>query len=181
VYANSSEDALDHADGDPIDLGDLGDRHSVIHPGSDARMVRPRDLTRGPGLGIDLSSRTNAGSKRLAEERVERRLAAILCADVVGYSRLMGADEEGTLAVIKGHRRELIDPLIHQHRGRIFKTTGDGMLIEFASVVGIPSRTARSRRFRSFRPWKKALMTQRVSWVLDLDIRTFFDSLTTDG
>ena len=71
----------------------------------------------------------------MAEERVERRLAAILCADVVGYSRLMGADEEGTLAALKGHRRELIDPLIDQHRGRIFKTTGDGILIEFASVV----------------------------------------------
>jgi adenylate cyclase len=71
----------------------------------------------------------------MGEERVERRLAAILCADVVGYSRLMGADEEKTLAVLKGHRRELIDPLIDQHRGRIFKTTGDGMLIEFASVV----------------------------------------------
>ena len=71
----------------------------------------------------------------MVEERVERRLAAILCADVVGYSRLMGADEERTLAVLKGHRRELIDPLIDQHRGRIFKTTGDGILIEFASVV----------------------------------------------
>jgi adenylate cyclase len=71
----------------------------------------------------------------MSEERVERRLAAILCADVVGYSRLMGADEEGTLAALKGHRRELIDPLIDQHRGRIFKTTGDGMLIEFTSVV----------------------------------------------
>jgi TolB-like protein/class 3 adenylate cyclase len=71
----------------------------------------------------------------MAEERVERRLAAILCADVVEYSRLMGADEEKTLAVLKSHRRELIDPLIDQHRGRIFKTTGDGMLIEFASVV----------------------------------------------
>ena len=71
----------------------------------------------------------------MAEERVERRLAAILCADVVGYSRLMGADEEGTLAALKGHRRELIDPLIDQHRGRTFKTTGDGILIEFASVV----------------------------------------------
>jgi adenylate cyclase len=71
----------------------------------------------------------------MAEERVERRLAAILAADVAGYSRLMGTDEEGTLAVLKGHRRELIDPLIDQHRGRIFKTTGDGMLIEFASVV----------------------------------------------
>jgi adenylate cyclase len=71
----------------------------------------------------------------VVEERVERRLAAILCADVVEYSRLMGADEEGTLAVLKSDRRELIDPLIDQHRGRIFKTTGDGILIEFASVV----------------------------------------------
>jgi adenylate cyclase len=71
----------------------------------------------------------------MPEERVERRLAAILCADVVEYSRLMGADEEKTLAVFKSHRRELIDPLIGQHRGRIFKNTGDGMLIEFASVV----------------------------------------------
>jgi adenylate cyclase len=71
----------------------------------------------------------------MSEERVERRLAAILCADVVGYSRLMGTDEERTLAVLKSHRRELIDPLIDHHRGRIFKTTGDGMLIEFASVV----------------------------------------------
>jgi adenylate cyclase len=71
----------------------------------------------------------------VAEQRVERRLAAILCADVAGYSRLMGSDEEGTLAVLKSDRRELIDPLIAQHRGRIFKTTGDGILIEFASVV----------------------------------------------
>ena len=71
----------------------------------------------------------------MAEERVERRLAAILCADVAGYSRLMGADEEGTLAALKSHRRELIDPLIAQHKGPIVKTTGDGMLVEFASVV----------------------------------------------
>jgi adenylate cyclase len=69
------------------------------------------------------------------EERVERRLAAILCADIVGYSRLMGADEEGTLSSLKTHRRELIDPLIATHQGRIVKTTGDGFLIEFASVV----------------------------------------------
>jgi adenylate cyclase len=71
----------------------------------------------------------------LPEEQVERRLAAILCADVAGYTRLMGADEEGTLAALKSDRRELIDPLIAQHRGRIFKTTGDGILIEFSSVV----------------------------------------------
>jgi adenylate cyclase len=71
----------------------------------------------------------------MAEERVERRLAAILAADVVGYSRLMGANEEGTLAELKRHRRELIDPKINEHRGRIVKTTGDGMLVEFVSVV----------------------------------------------
>ena len=69
------------------------------------------------------------------ESRAARRLAAILAADVVGYSRLMGDDEEGTLAALKAHRRELIDPLIAQHQGRIVKTMGDGVLIEFASIV----------------------------------------------
>jgi len=64
-----------------------------------------------------------------------RRLAAILAADVVGYSRLIGADEGGTLARLKSIRRELIDPQISDHRGRIVKTTGDGILVEFASVV----------------------------------------------
>ena len=64
-----------------------------------------------------------------------RRLAAILAADVAGYSRLMGADEEGTLERLKAIRSELIDPTIAGHRGRIVKTTGDGLLVEFASVV----------------------------------------------
>jgi adenylate cyclase len=71
----------------------------------------------------------------MAEARVERRLAAILAADVAGYSRLMGVDEEGTLAALKGYRREIIDPKIAEHRGRIVKTTGDGALVEFASAV----------------------------------------------
>src|ERR1700738_610359 len=64
-----------------------------------------------------------------------RRLAAILAADVAGYSRLMGADEEGTHERLKAHRRELVDPKVSEHSGRIVKTTGDGMLVEFASVV----------------------------------------------
>jgi class 3 adenylate cyclase len=64
-----------------------------------------------------------------------RRLAAILAADVAGYSRLMGTDEEGTLERLKALRRELLDPRIAEHRGRIVKTTGDGLLVEFASVV----------------------------------------------
>jgi adenylate cyclase len=71
----------------------------------------------------------------MAEASVERRLAAILAADIAGYSRLMGADEVGTLAALKAHRREVVDPAIAQHHGRVVKTTGDGMLIEFASVV----------------------------------------------
>jgi class 3 adenylate cyclase len=66
---------------------------------------------------------------------IQRRLAAVLAADVVGYSRLMGIDEVGTLTSLKAHRRELIDPTIATHHGRIVKTTGDGALMEFASVV----------------------------------------------
>jgi len=71
----------------------------------------------------------------MAEERVLRRLAAILASDVVGYSRLMGVNEERTLAQLQAHQRELLEPSISEHRGRIVKTTGDGMLVEFASVV----------------------------------------------
>src|SRR6266480_2172512 len=71
----------------------------------------------------------------MASAQTKRKLAAILAADIAGYSRLMGADEEGTLARLKLLRSELIDPKNKQHRGRIVKTTGDGILIEFLSVV----------------------------------------------
>src|SRR6202789_369197 len=71
----------------------------------------------------------------LPDERVKRRLAAVLAADVAGYSRLMGRDEERTLAELKSLRKMFVDPMIATHRGRIVKTTGDGMLVEFASVV----------------------------------------------
>ena len=71
----------------------------------------------------------------MAEARVERRLAAILAADIAGYSRIMGTDEVGTLAALKAHRRDVVDPAIAAHKGRIVKTTGDGMLVEFASAV----------------------------------------------
>src|SRR5437660_10557030 len=67
--------------------------------------------------------------------RTERRLAAILAADVAGYSRLIGVDEEGTLQRLRSIRAEVIDPRIAEHRGRLVKTTGDGLLVEFASVV----------------------------------------------
>jgi adenylate cyclase len=71
----------------------------------------------------------------LAEEQSARRLAAIMAADVVGYSRLMEANEERTLASLRELRRELFDPTVTRHRGRIFKTIGDGFLVEFASVI----------------------------------------------
>ncbi len=71
----------------------------------------------------------------MAEREVERRLAAIVAADVVPYSRLMEADESGTFAQLKALRKELIDPKIAEYRGRIVKTTGDGLLLEFASVT----------------------------------------------
>src|SRR5438128_3399050 len=71
----------------------------------------------------------------MASDQTKRKLAAVLVADIAGYSRLMGADEEGTLARLKLLRRELIDPKNKQHRGRIVKTTGDGILIEITSVA----------------------------------------------
>ena len=74
-------------------------------------------------------------TRTVTSPKIERRLAAILAADVAGYSRLMGTDEVGTLNALKEHRRERIDPTIARHNGRIVKTTGDGLLVEFASVV----------------------------------------------
>ncbi len=71
----------------------------------------------------------------MASEHVERRLAAILVADLVGYSRLVGADEEGTIARLGALREELIDPCIDKHHGRIVKTAGESLLVEFASAV----------------------------------------------
>jgi class 3 adenylate cyclase len=88
------------------------------------------EIDRRPGL---LRAAVTEGT--LGAERVERRLAAVLAADVAGYSRLMERDEAGTLARLKMLRRDLIDPKIAEHKGRIVKTTGDGLLIEFPSVV----------------------------------------------
>jgi TolB-like protein/class 3 adenylate cyclase/Flp pilus assembly protein TadD len=77
---------------------------------------------------------------------VERRLAAVLAADVAGYSRLMGLDEEGTLARLKAARKTVVDPILASHRGRIVKTTGDGMLVEFASAVDAVRSSAEIQR-----------------------------------
>ena len=77
---------------------------------------------------------------------MERRLAAILAADVVGYSRLMGVDEAATLAALNAHRKELVDAKIAEHQGRIVKLTGDGMLVEFPSVVNAVACAAAVQR-----------------------------------
>src|SRR5262249_24931230 len=74
-------------------------------------------------------------SRRMTESRVQRRLAAILAADVVGYSRMMEGDEVGTLAALKARRKGVLEPLVTKHQGRVFKVTGDGVLVEFASAV----------------------------------------------
>jgi adenylate cyclase len=71
----------------------------------------------------------------MTEERVQRRLAAVLAADVVGYSRLMGQDEAGTMATLKARRKEVLEPIVARHQGRIFKVTGDGVFVEFGSAV----------------------------------------------
>src|SRR4029453_5869310 len=71
----------------------------------------------------------------MAEVRAQRRLAAILAADVVGYSRPMETDEAGTLAALKSRRRDVVGPLVTPYRGRIFKVAGDGVLMEFGSAV----------------------------------------------
>ena len=90
------------------------------------------------------------------EDRVERRLAAILAADVASYSRLIGVDEEGTLADLRAIRRGIVDPHINRHRGRIFNTSGDGLLAEFQSVIDA---------LRCAAEWQNAMPTNsKIAW-----------------
>ena len=105
----------------------------------------------------------------MSEIDVERRLAAILAADMVGYSRLMEADEAGTLARLKAHRIEVIDPAIAKAHGRIINTTGDGLLVEFASVVDAVSCAAEIQRRMSRRNAELA-SEQRVEFRIGINI-----------
>src|SRR6266404_1584750 len=115
------------------DLGELGLATRLCRFGRDPEAPRTERMCAGiAGQKIDpLFSQEGVSS----ENRVERRLAAILAADVVGYSRLMGQDEAATLARLRKHRNQLIGPKVAEHKGRIVRTTGDGFLIEFPSVV----------------------------------------------
>src|SRR5450830_1594321 len=92
----------------------------------------------------------------MVEARVERRLAAILAADVVGYSRLMGADEAGTLAALKRHRETVFDPAVAAHNGRIVKLMGDGSIVEFGSVVDAVNCALSVQRSGASMPNEKA-------------------------
>jgi len=108
---------------------------------SDQRMsAKGHKRTSSPLRWVDASGTRPyhflAGNGGVLVAGEQRRLAAIVFADVVGYSRLMGRDEAGTLSALKAVRREVVDPAISQHNGRIVKTTGDGLLVEFSSVVG---------------------------------------------
>jgi adenylate cyclase len=92
----------------------------------------------------------------MTEERIHRKLAAILAADVVGYSRLMAADEAGTLAALKQHRQTVFDPAVAAHNGRIVKLIGDGTIVEFGSVIDAvtarcPCRAPPDRRLMAAR------------------------------
>src|SRR5262245_6771231 len=82
-----------------------------------------------------MAGKTRGDSAEVSDSRVEHRFAVIMQADVVGYSRLMGIDEEGTLAALNAVRRDLVDPTIAAHKGRIVRAMGDGLLVEFNSVV----------------------------------------------
>jgi adenylate cyclase len=100
-----------------------------------------------------------------------RRLAAILAADVAGYSRLIGADEAGTLKRLRALRRELFDPKIGEHRGRLVKTTGDGLLVEFGSVVNglrctVEMQRAMAGRHAGVRPTTASSFASASMWAI---------------
>src|SRR5262249_26502405 len=112
-----------------------------------------RELSPGPTLCTAMSAFKVAmqvaqiePGPTMKEGSIQRRLAAILAADVAGYSRLMSQDELATLRALKAHHHELVDPNIAKHHGRIVKTTGDGMLVEFASIVDAVSCAVRIQR-----------------------------------
>ena len=105
----------------------------------------------------------------MSEERVQRRLAAILAADISGYSRLMGADEEGTLAALKANRSELVDPIIARYTGRIVKTMGDGILAEFPSPVEA-LRCAVEIQQGAMRRARDVAEDRRIAWRIGINL-----------
>jgi adenylate cyclase len=127
------------ANGNETIVGVLDDREVLTRREEIGNLDHRANRSRSQSFvirSVRLLSRGQQMTDATGQPKVERKLAAILAADVVGYSRLMGIDEEGTLARLKAHRRELIDPKIAEYHGRVVKLTGDGALVEFPSVVG---------------------------------------------
>jgi TolB-like protein/class 3 adenylate cyclase/Flp pilus assembly protein TadD len=110
----------------------------------------------------------------MSERKAERRLAAILAADVVGYSRLVGVDEEGTLARLRMLRREVVDPMIKEHRGRIVRITGDGILVEFASVVDAVRCAVDTQREMALRN-SEVPVDQRIEFRIGINLGDIMD------
>jgi TolB-like protein/class 3 adenylate cyclase len=110
----------------------------------------------------------------MSEQKAERRLAAILAADVVGYSRLVGVDEEGTLARLRTLRREVVDPMIKEHRGRIVRITGDGILVEFASVVDAVRCAVDTQREMALRN-SEVPVDQRIEFRIGINLGDIMD------
>jgi adenylate cyclase len=113
----------------------------------------------------------------MADTRIERRLAAVLAADVVGYSRVMNADEAGTLSALQAHWSELIAPTIERHRGRIVKLMGDGILAEFSSVVEAVECAAEIQREMGVRNRgapddRRMLLRMGVIWAMSSSMAT---------
>jgi class 3 adenylate cyclase len=121
-----------------IAAGDFNPRRATAPAGSPARLPpgrRAAAMDSRRRRDLDFETCPCKGTEPVAEPSVQRRLAAILAADVVEYARLMEADEAGTLARLQAVRRDAVDPAIADHRGRLVKLIGDGALVEFASAV----------------------------------------------
>ncbi len=146
----------------------IGGFLSDQEPANSAPEFPKLDVPRCPdGMGLPslLTLAHSAPVGKMAEPRKQRRLAAIFAADMVGYSRLVEADERGTIARQKVHRTELIDPKIAEHYGRIVKTTGDGMLMEFGSAedsvrCAVAVREGMAERNRG--PYRRTVFSMRL-------------------
>src|SRR5262249_26267690 len=115
----------------PVSLLLIRQEHGRTIPLPEVRSDRLQDETQIQSRALPVRGLF----RTMAEERAQRRLAAILAADVVGYGRLLERDEAGTLAALKARRRDILNPLVAEHHGRIVKVMGDGVLIEFGSAV----------------------------------------------
>ena len=139
---------------------------AAIQPDQEANLIASRNTERfllfvmnvvGWGNKTCPAGNSMPTTRTMTSPKIERRLAAIMVADVAGYSRLMGTDEVGALNALKEHRRDRIDPTIARHNGRIFKATGDGLLVELPSINN-------SSGFHQAMAWPVGFCTRKKAW-----------------